>query len=130
MSTLNIEKWDEYLREIGHIELLTCEEELELAGQIHNGDNAALEKLTQANLRFVVALAAQYVTKDASGEQRIQELKELTAVGNKALELAAKKYYTATEEPFAKFAVPFIREAIEKQEYHTYDKKRPIYTRQ
>lgn len=44
MNTLNIENWNEYLREIGHIELLTREEEFELAGQIHNGDNEALEK--------------------------------------------------------------------------------------
>ena len=116
MNTLNLENWNEYLREIGRVELLTCEEEFELAKRIHNGDNEALAKLTQANLRFVVALAAQYVTKDVEGEQRIQELKKLTAVGNKALEQAAWEYYTATDKPFAKFAVPFIREAMEKQE--------------
>jgi RNA polymerase primary sigma factor len=116
MSILNIDNWDEYLREIGRIELLTREEEIELAQNILNGDDKSLTRLAQANLRFVVALAAQYVTKDVEGEQRIQELKKLTAVGNKALEQAAWEYYTATDKPFAKFAVPFIREAMEKQE--------------
>ena len=114
MNRFNINDWDRYLCEIGHVELLTREEEIELAQNILNGDDKSLTRLAQANLRFVVALAAQYVTKDSNGEQRVGELQELTTVGNKALENAAKEYHTATEVPFAKFAVPYIREAMEK----------------
>ena len=55
INLFNIGDWDGYLREIGHVELLDREEEIELARQIRNGDNDALEKLTQANRRFVVA---------------------------------------------------------------------------
>ena len=47
------------------------------------------------------------------GGQRVNELKELAITGNKALEQAAKEYHTATDEPFIKFAVPFIRTAME-----------------
>ena len=54
--------------------------------------------------------AAQYVT---DGGQRVNELKRLAIIGNKALEQAAKEYHTATDEPFIKFAVPFIRTAME-----------------
>ena len=114
MNTLNLENWNEYLHEIGRIEQLACEEEFELAKRIHNGDNEALAKLTQANLRFVVELAAQYTTKESEGEQHICELKELTAVGNKALEQAATEYLSLTG--FARFAMPFIRKAMEKKQ--------------
>ncbi|MBR5813909.1 MAG: hypothetical protein IKY37_05605 [Bacteroidaceae bacterium] len=113
MNTLNLENWNEYLHEIGSIEQLTCEEEFKLAQRIHNGDNEALAKLTQANLRFVVELAAQYTTKESEGEQHICELKELTAVGNKALEQAATEYLSLTG--LARFAMPFIRKAMEKK---------------
>ena len=113
MNKLNLENWNEYLREIGRVELLTREEEFKLAQRIHNGDNEALAKLTQANLHFVVALAAQYVTKGVEGEQRIQELKKLTAVGNKTLEQAATEYLSLTG--FARFAMPFIRKAMERK---------------
>lgn len=51
---------DKYLQEIGREELISVEEEVELAGKIRNGDRAALEKLTRANLRFVVSVAKQY----------------------------------------------------------------------
>ena len=51
---------DKYLQEIGREELISVEEEVELAGRIRNGDRAALEKLTKSNLRFVVSVAKQY----------------------------------------------------------------------
>ena len=51
---------DKYLHDIGKVELITAEEEVELARKIKNGDQAALEKLTKANLRFVVSVAKQY----------------------------------------------------------------------
>ena len=110
MDTSKIDNWDEYLQKIGRIELLTRKEEAELATDIQNGDNEALTRLAHANLRFVVALAAQHVTDE---EQRVNELKRLAIIGNKALEQAAKEYHTATDEPFIKFAVPYIRTAME-----------------
>ena len=55
---------DKYLQEIGHEELISVEEEVELAQRIKKGDRKALEKLTKANLRFVVSVAKQYQTRD------------------------------------------------------------------
>ena len=55
---------DKYLQEIGKVELITADEEVELAQRIRNGDRAALEKLIKANLRFVVSVSKQYQTKD------------------------------------------------------------------
>ena len=60
---------DKYLQEIGHEELISVEEEVELAQRIKKGDRKALEKLTKANLRFVVSVAKQY---HESGKDRIR----------------------------------------------------------
>ncbi|MBR4161657.1 MAG: hypothetical protein IKT87_08370 [Bacteroidaceae bacterium] len=98
---------DQYLIEIGREELLTLEQEQELAELIRQGDNSAAISLARANLRFVVALVRQYTDKGVSVE-------ELIATGNKALEQAAVRYaQEASSEPFIKYAVPLVREALE-----------------
>lgn len=98
---------DRYLVEIGREELLTLEQEQELAELIRQGNCGAATSLARANLRFVVALVKQYTGKGVSVE-------ELIATGNKALEQTAIQY--AQEEsgdPFIKYAVPLVREALE-----------------
>lgn len=98
---------DQYLIEIGREELLTLEQEQELAELIRQGDNSAATSLARANLRFVVALVRQYADKGVSVE-------ELIATGNKALEQAAVRYaQEASGEHFIKYAVPLVREALE-----------------
>lgn len=64
---------DKYLQEIGHEELISAEEEVELAHRIKNGDRKALEKLTKANLRFVVSVAKQYQNQGLSLPDLINE---------------------------------------------------------
>ena len=64
---------DKYLQEIGHEELLTVEEEVELAQRIRKGDRKALEKLTKSNLRFVVSVAKQYQNQGLSLQDLINE---------------------------------------------------------
>ena len=64
---------DKYLQEIGHEELLSADEEVELAQRIKNGDKKALEKLTKANLRFVVSVAKQYQNQGLSLADLINE---------------------------------------------------------
>ena len=76
---------DKYLQEIGREELITVEEEVELAGRIRNGDHAALEKLTRSNLRFVVSVAKQYQNQGLS-------LPDLINEGNLGLIKAAEKF--------------------------------------
>lgn len=98
---------DQYLIEIGREDLLTLEQEQELAELIRQGDNSAATSLARANLRFVVALVRQYTDKGVSVE-------ELIATGNKALEQAAVRFaQEASGEPFIKYAVPLVREALE-----------------
>ena len=76
---------DKYLQEIGKEELITVEEEVELAQRIKKGDRAALEKLTRANLRFVVSVAKQYQNQGLS-------LPDLINEGNLGLIKAAEKF--------------------------------------
>ena len=96
---------DKYLQEIGREELISVEEEVELAGRIKNGDKAALEKLTRANLRFVVSVAKQYQNQGLSRPDRSNE-------GNVGLIKAAEKFDETRGFKFISYAVWWIRQSI------------------
>ena len=96
---------DKYLQEIGKENMISAEEEVQLAVKIRNGDQAALEKLTRANLRFVISVSKQYQNQGLT-------LPDLINEGNMGLIKAASRFDETRGFKFISYAVWWIRQAI------------------
>ena len=105
VTNRNTASLDKYLQEIGKVELITAEEEVELARKIKQGNTAALEKLTKANLRFVVSVSKQYQNQGLS-------LPDLINEGNLGLIKAAQRFDETRGFKFISYAVWWIRQSI------------------
>ena len=96
---------DTYLRDIAQLPLLTLQEEFELAQRIHTGDERALERMVQGNLRFVVSVAKNYQNMGL-------DLEDLISAGNMGLVTAAKRFDETRGFKFCSYAVWWIRQSI------------------
>lgn len=105
ITNRNTASLDKYLQDIGREGLITAEEEVELARRIRNGDTIALEKLTKANLRFVVSVSKQYQNQGLSLPDMINE-------GNLGLIKAAQRFDETRGFKFISYAVWWIRQSI------------------
>ena len=105
ITNRNSQSLEKYLQEIGKENLVSIEEEVELAQRIRQGDQQALDKLTRANLRFVVSVAKQYQNQGLS-------LSDLIDEGNLGLIKAAKKFDETRGFKFISYAVWWIRQSI------------------
>ena len=105
ITNRNSQSLEKYLQEIGKEDLVSTDEEVELAQRIRQGDQKALDKLTRANLRFVVSVAKQYQNQGLS-------LPDLIDEGNLGLIKAARKFDETRGFKFISYAVWWIRQSI------------------